>query len=371
MSSAWDNGVWGHGDWGQQANATVTVTGLSLTSAKGSVVATATIGSGWGRDSWSSRAWGVAYTLQLDSLPTTLTAGTLTAEGDALVSPTPVTMTAAVGTAVGEPEHVIFPTGVSMTSALSGVLEIGEGTGAVLGSLSMTFTAGDETGSGTVDAGWGRNNYGSFAWNENIEFITSVTGVSMVSSLGTTSQSVGTGVIVTPTGLSMTSSRGTLEVSQATALITPTGATFNTQLSGATVSGAGGTGVVAPSDQLDFAIGSSTIEIFTQVDPTSVQSTFDTGSVAVTGDAPSVDVTGTAITSALGSSTIEVGSGVNVQVTALTSLSFVQGEEVIGANAVVEPTGVDLTIISGNPYATPWANVVTGASNTWIEVDAA
>ena len=101
----------------------------------------------------------------------------------------------------------------------------------------------------------------------------------------------------------MTSSRGTLEVSQATALITPTGATFNTQLSGATVSGAGGTGVVAPSDQLDFAIGSSTIEIFTQVDPTSVQSTFDTGSVAVTGDAPSVDVTGTAITSALGSST--------------------------------------------------------------------
>ena len=27
--------------------------------------------------------------------------------------------------------------------------------------------------------------------------------------------------------------------------------------------------------------------------------------------------------------------------------------------------------LTGNPFSTPWANVVTGASNTWTEVNAA
>ena len=40
-------------------------------------------------------------------------------------------------------------------------------------------------------------------------------------------------------------------------------------------------------------------------------------------------------------------------------------------DAPVFPTGVSMTSSVGNLFSTPWANVATGASNTWTEVDAA
>jgi hypothetical protein len=40
----------------------------------------------------------------------------------------------------------------------------------------MVFADGTETVITTVDAGWGRNTWGSFAWNENITQNVSVTG---------------------------------------------------------------------------------------------------------------------------------------------------------------------------------------------------
>ena len=369
MSSAWDNGVWGHGDWGQQANATVTVTGVTLSSTRGSVSVEATIGSGWGRDAWSSMAWGVAHTVELNSLQSTFTAGTLTIVADALVQASGVSFSSAIGQAIGEPENVYDLTGVSSSTAL-GSVSIEEGIGIVAPSVTMSFATGDETGSGTVDAGWGRGNYGSFAWNENIEFITNVSGVSMSFAEGALAITSGIGVNVNVTGLQSTFATGTPIMTGFSALVTPTPVTMSMALSGATVSGEGSVGVVAPSDQLDFNLGTPVVDIFTQVDATSVQSTFTTGSVSITGDAPSVDLTGTAMTSALGSPTIGVGSGVIVSVSTV-ALSFAQGEESITGGAVVQPTGVSLSVVQGNVFSTPWANVVTGASNTWTEVDAA
>ena len=123
--------------------------------------------------------WGVAFSTELGSLQSTFSAGTLSVVGDALVQPTGVSATTALGTAAGEPEHRVFPTGLEFQTQLSGALAIEEGAGVVLGSLPMTFATGDETGSGTVDIGWGRNTWGSFTWNENIEFITNVSSVSM------------------------------------------------------------------------------------------------------------------------------------------------------------------------------------------------
>ena len=180
----------------------------------------------------------------------------------------------------------------------------------------------------------------------------------------------GIGVNVNVTGLQSTFATGTPIMTGFSALVTPTPVTMSMALSGATVSGEGSVGVVAPSDQLDFNLGTPVVDIFTQVDATSVQSTFTTGSVSITGDAPSVDLTGTAMTSALGSPTIGVGSGVIVSVSTV-ALSFAQGEESITGGAVVQPTGVSLSVVQGNVFSTPWANVVTGASNTWTEVDAA
>jgi hypothetical protein len=191
----------------------------------------------------------------------------------------------------------------------------------------------------------------------------------MATSLGTTTQEVGTGVIVSPTGLSMTSSAGSLEVSEATALINPTALTIGAALSGATVSGEGSVGVVAPSDQLDFAIGTPVIDIFTQIDPVGVSATTSLGTAVAEADAL-VTLGSLSSSFTLGTETVEVGTGVIVSVSTV-ALTFAEGTETVTGGAIVDITGLSMTTALGDPFSTPWANVVTGATNTWTEVNAA
>jgi hypothetical protein len=329
MADAWNEGTWGQGFWGQQSSVTVTLTGVSSTTAL----------------------------------------GTASAISDVSVPPSPVTLTSALGTPTAEPEHVISPTGVSFQTQLSGALAIEEGAGVVLGSLSVSFAVGDESGSGTVDAGWGRSTWGSFAWNENIEFITNVSGVTMATSLGTTTQEVGTGVIVSVTGLSMTSALGTTSQT-GTAVETLDSLTIGAALSGASgIVGEGNVGVIAPSDQLDFAIGTPVIEIFTQVDPVGVSATASLGTAVAEADAL-VTLGSLSSSFSLGTETVEVGTGVIVSVSTV-ALTFAEGTETVTGGAIVDITGLSMTTALGDTFSTPWANVVTGATNTWTEVNAA
>ena len=328
MADAWNEGTWGQGFWGQQSSITVTLTGVSSTFALGteSVVA------------------------------------------DSLVTLDSLQVSSALGSATGEAESIYPLTGVSSQFNL-GTPSIEEGTDVVLGSLSMAFTAGDETASGTVDAGWGRSTWGSFAWNENITQEVSVTGVAMSTSLGTTTQSVGTGVIVSATGLSMTSTLGTTSQT-GTAVETLDSLTIGAALSGASgITGEGNIGVIAPSDQLDFAIGTPVIDIFTQVDPVGVSATTSLGTAVAEADAL-VTLGSLSSSFSLGTETVEVGTGVIVSVSTV-ALSFATGTETATGGAIVDITGLSMTTALGDPFSTPWANVVTGATNTWTEVDAA
>ena len=139
-------------------------------------------------------------------------------------------------------------------------------------------------------------------------------------------------------------------------------------LSGVTVSAAGML-AAALSDQLDFAIGTPVIDIFTQVDPVSVTMTAALGTAVAEADAL-VTLGSLSSSFATGTETVEVGTGVTVSVSTV-AMSFAQGTPDPQAGAIVDLTGLDLSIVTGNPFSTPWANVVTGASNTWTEVDAA
>ena len=51
-------------------------------------------------------------------------------------------------------------------------------------------------------------------------------------------------------------------------------------------------------------------------------------------------------------------------------MQFDDGTANTAAGALVQPTGVEMSVVVGNMRSTPWANVVTGASNTWTEVAA-
>ena len=328
MADAWNEGTWGQGFWGQQSSITVTLTGVSSSFAL----------------------------------------GTESFVGDVVVTLDSLQITSALGTAIGEAESIYPLTGVSSQFNL-GNPSIEEGAGVTLASLSMAFTAGDETASGTVDAGWGRNTWGSFAWNENITQTVSQEGVGMSTTLGTTTQEVGTGVIVSATGVSMTSALGTT-TQTGSALETLDSLTVGVALSGASaISGDGNMGVIAPSDQLDFSIGSVTIDIFTQVDLVGVSATTSSGTAVVEADAL-VTLGSLSSSFALGTETVEVGTGVIVSVSTV-ALSFAEGTTTPTAGATVNVTGADLSIVLGDTFETPWANVVTGASNTWTEVDAA
>jgi hypothetical protein len=192
----------------------------------------------------------------------------------------------------------------------------------------------------------------------------------MATSLGTTTVTTGTGVIVNATPVTMSLNAGTLVVSEATALVNPTALTIGAALSGASgITGEGNVGVIAPSDQLDFSIGSLTVDIFTQVDPTSVVSTLDLGAPTVSGTAVET-LASLQISTATGSVSVTTGTGVIVSVSTV-ALTFAEGSETVIADALVEPTGTNIVSILGDTFETPWANVVTGASNTWTEVDAA
>ena len=327
MADAWGENNWGEGFWGQQSSITVSVTGLSTTTA----------------------------------------IGTETVEADSLVTLGSLETTSALGTASGEPESIYPLTGVTSSFNL-GTSSIEEGTDVTLSSLTTSFATGTETASGTVDAGWGRSTWGSFAWNENITQEVSVTGVTMTTTLGTTTQEVGTGVIVSPTGLAITGALGTTSQT-GTAVETLDSLSVGVALSGATVSGEGSVAVIAPSDQLDFAIGTPVIDIFTQIDPVPVTMTATLGTAVAEADAL-VTLGSLSSSFATGTETVEVGTGVIVSVSTV-AMSFATGTETVEAGALVNVTGLDLTIVTGNPFSTPWANVVTGASNTWTEVNAA
>ena len=63
------------------------------------------------------------------------------------------------------------------------------------------------------------------------------------------------------------------------------------------------------------------------------------------------------------------GTGVNVATTGV-SMQFADGDATPVGSAIVTPTGVEMSVVVGNMRSTPWANVVTGASNTWTPVAA-
>ena len=79
MANSWDESgtTWGQGNWGEQNNYTLTLTGLSMTGSLGEPTAYAE--QGWGRDGWGSEIWGDSYdpVIALTGYSITASLGTL------------------------------------------------------------------------------------------------------------------------------------------------------------------------------------------------------------------------------------------------------------------------------------------------------
>jgi hypothetical protein len=318
MADAWGENNWGEGFWGQQSSITATVTGV-------------------------------------ESSFTLANAGHT---GTALINPTGVQAPTELGTAVGEPESIYPLTGVQSNTA-TGTLTVGEGHGVQPTGVEMVFADGTEEIITTVDAGWGRNTWGSFAWNENITQNVSTTGEQITFGQSNVDVFTGTGIVANATGIEMSTNLGT--TTQTTdQILSVTGINIQSSAALATIIADGSVTTSAPADIMDMNVGSVNISIFTQVDPTAVTSTFDIGTVV----APAAALpTGEEISTNIGDVVIPI-------TVAGLSMQFDDGTANTTAGAVVQPTGVELSVVLGNMRSTPWANVVTGASNTWTEVAA-
>jgi len=363
---------------------------------------------GWSRGTWGEGEFGEFIPVSVTGEQSNTNVGTLTISADAVVQPTGVSSGVVLGTATGEAESIYPLTGVQSNTA-TGTLEAQEGHGVIVTGVEMSFADGTEEIIATVDAGWGRNTWGSFAWGENITIFANLVGQQLSTNIGTPTIITGTGETVQPTTVLATTATGTLAMT-GDALVTPTGVSSTVVIQNPTIIADGNVTTSAPGDQMDFAIGAVNIDIFTQVDPTAVTSTFDTGTLAMTGDS-NLTLTGEEIASNTGTITIAANSdvpvtgeqidteigviatqtdniipvtgfGLQIQDGAPTiianatvlptgvSMQFADGTATVSGDALVTPTGVEMSVILGNMRSTPWANVVTGANNTWIEVAA-
>ena len=318
MADAWGENNWGEGFWGQQSSITATVTGVES-----------------------------SFTLE-----------DVGRTGTALINPTGVQAPTELGTAIGEPES-IYPLTGAQSNTSTGSVTIAEGHGVQPTGVEMSFADGTETVITTTDFGWGRNTWGSFAWGENITINAPVTGEQMTFGQSNVDVFTGTGIVANATGIEMSTNLGT--TTQTTdQILSVTGINIQSSAALATIIADGSVTTSAPADIMDTFVGSVTIDIFTQVDLTAVTSTFDLGTVV----APAAALpTGEEISTNIGDVVIPV-------TVAGLSMQFDDGTANTAAGALVQPTGVEMSVVVGNMRSTPWANVVTGASNTWTKVAA-
>jgi len=151
----WGALSWSQGDWGNQNNYTLTLTGLSMTGSVGEPVASSE--QGWGRAEWGNEPWGDS------SSPVVAVSG--------------FAITASLGTLA----YAAAEEGWGRDEW--GYGNWGENT------TTVVITTGFEMTTGLGEEGWGRSTWGNDAWGQgntlDTEIGVPITGLSMTGSLGT------------------------------------------------------------------------------------------------------------------------------------------------------------------------------------------
>jgi hypothetical protein len=243
--NTWGALSWNDGAWNEQNDLTVSLSGLSATTALGTVVAFPE--QGWGRDTWGSENWGEsAITVSLTGLSLTSTLG----------SPTPGWGDLSWGTSLHGwgyptiPQQQMGLTGVSVTSSVGSPTVTPE-TFASLTGVSATTSVG------------------SVVIGEGIP----LTGVSATTSLGT--PTIDTSLSLTLTGVSAETDVGTLTVTS-NPTVQPTGVSATTSVGSLVV----GIGVPLTGVSATGSTGSITVSTLTTVELTGVSATITLGTVS-------------------------------------------------------------------------------------------
>ena len=262
---------------------------------------------GWGRKQWNTFAWGITGSLITTGQAATANTGTLSAEGDANVTPTGIAMSANVATLPGvEISFEIELTGFAVTTNL--------GT-ADAGPDAMLTGIGATASLGTLDAynqtGWGRQQWNVNAWGVEGQFANVlVTGVTASSNVGTLAATGDAEVI--PTGIGLTATEGTVDPSPDA---TVTGIGMTASLAVGTVI-AGEANVTVLGQGISMGLGVGTLDAVSLIDVTGISMSANINGVTTTGSA-AVPLTGIELTSTLNNANTLIWNEINTGSTAI------------------------------------------------------
>jgi hypothetical protein len=365
MANAWNELVWGIGDYGEQNNATVSVSGVSTSTSIGTdSTITTTVDFGWSRQEWGSFAWGIQGTLLVtgQSLATSINSVTFSISAEVDVQGS--SLQTNVGDTVSRIDVEAFPDGSSVSVGTNDVSLTGDAL--IIPDTQVTnATAGQSTIDPTflIGSGWGRDTFGNLGWGVNYSVIGGgVNGLQANIITGDEDAFTDVLVVVTTAGSLQTAvnSVGTSANSDheiAASLL------INSVTGDVAIEGNGLVELTGVSTAT--AIGDAEAGLLTEVQVTGVSVTTFIGDEDITGNA-SVTLTGVTATGNVGD--IVPVSGYDVTG---SSASVVNGEVTITGSAVVAPTGTGLTVSTISPNIIAWAEVDTGTPVTWTPVDLA
>jgi hypothetical protein len=384
MANAWNELVWGIGDYGEQNNNTevvdsvsaslsigsstleteqrIEVSSLSLSVTLGDAVENI-IDDGWGAQLWGFGAWGIKgdVLLQGQSLATSINSVTLSISAEVDVQGS--SLQTNVGDSASRIDAEAFPDGSSVSVGTNDVSLTGDAL-VIPDTQVANATAGQSTIDPTflIGSGWGRDTFGNLGWGVNYSVIGGgVNGLQANIILGDEDAFTDIIVAVSETTLQTvinsvgTSANSDHEIA-ASLLINSVTGDVNIF----------GTALVEPTGvSMATAIGEAVGGTIQQVDVQGVSITTFIGDEDITGNAI-VTPTGVTATATPGQLTYIA----SYEVTGVTS-SVANGEVTITGSAFVAPTGTGLTVSTISPNIIAWAEVDTGTPVTWTPVDLA
>jgi hypothetical protein len=384
MANAWNELVWGIGDYGEQNNNTevvdsvsaslsigsstleteqrIEVSSLSLSVTLGDAVENI-IDDGWGAQLWGFGAWGIKgdVLLQGQSLATSINSVTLSISAEVDVQGS--SLQTNVGDSASRIDAEAFPDGSSVSVGTNDVSLTGDAL-VIPDTQVANATAGQSTIDPTflIGSGWGRDTFGNLGWGVNYSVIGGgVNGLQANIILGDEDAFTDIIVAVSETTLQTvinsvgTSANSDHEIA-ASLLINSVTGDVNIF----------GTALVEPTGvSMATAIGEAVGGTIQQVDVQGVSITTFIGDEDITGNAI-VTPTGATATATPG----ELTYIASYEVTGVT-FSVANGEVTITGSAVVAPTGTGLTVSTISPNIIAWAEVDTGTPVTWTPVDLA
>ena len=178
----WGRSEWGIQSWGE-ASDVATLTGVSASFSLGSVSIDAEILSGWGGDAWGENGWGIFGDILVTGNALSSNLGSVTTQANSDASVTGQSLTANLASVSVTATSDAVPTGSAVTLNL-GSLTVTANSDLTLSGIAMSANLG--TLEGFNSEGWGRYDWGEFDWGVAGEWVfVDVTGVELSATVDT------------------------------------------------------------------------------------------------------------------------------------------------------------------------------------------